>query len=116
MFEKVSFDGFFLRVVFLKLVFDFFFRRLGSAERMQLGSRVFPSVEVSCFVSSRSLSKFSSSSESVLALIVPNSGFVVEGQESDFFELVDEIVEFVVVGSFWNFFSGLVNQMTFEAA
>ena len=114
MFEKMSFDGFFLRVVFLKLVFDFFFRRLGSAERMQLRSRVFPSVEVSCFVFSRSLSVECFGFDR--AEFGLNSGFVVEGQEFDLFELVDKIVEFVVVGSFWNFFSGLVNRMTFEAA
>ena len=103
MFEKMSFDGFFLRVVFLKLVFDFFFRRLGSAKWMQLEDRIFLSMGVSCLVSSSSLSKSSSSSESVLVLNAPNSGFVVESWESDFFELVDEVVEFAATCGFWNF-------------
>ena len=74
MFEKMSYEGFFLRVVFLKLVFDFFFRRLGSAKWIELEDRIFPSMEVSCLVSSSNLSKSSSSSESVLILIAPNSG------------------------------------------
>ena len=63
---------------------------------MQLEGKTFPSVGVSCLVSSINLSKSSSSSESVLVLNASNSGFVVESRESDFFELVDEVVEFVV--------------------
>ena len=58
--ERVA--EFFLRVVLLKLVLDFFFRKLGSATWMQLESVVFPFMEVS-----------SSNSESVLALIASNS-------------------------------------------
>src|SRR6185295_18424548 len=57
MFEKVFFGYFLLRVVFLKLVFDFFFRGLGSAGPMQLAGNVFPSVAVSCLESSSSFSK-----------------------------------------------------------
>ena len=64
---------FFLRVVLLKLVLDFFFRKLGSETRMQLESVVFPFVEVSCLESSSSFSKSSSNSNSVLALIMSNS-------------------------------------------
>ena len=74
MFEKMSSDDFFLRVVFLKPVFDFFFRSLGSAEWKQLESGVFPPMEVSCFASSSSLSKSSSNSVIVLVLITSNSG------------------------------------------
>jgi hypothetical protein len=74
MFEKMSSDGFFLRVVFLKLVFDFFFRSLGLAKWIQPEDETFPSMGVSCLVSSSNLSKSSSSSESVLVLVVPNSG------------------------------------------
>ena len=82
------------------LVFDFFFRRFGSAMWMQLGSMVFLFVEVSCLESSRSFPKSSSNSESVLALIASNSGFIVEVRKSDFFELIDEFVEFLLFGSF----------------
>ena len=74
MFEKISADGFFLREVFLKLVFDFFFRRFGSAKWIWLEDKTFPSEGVSCLVSSSSLSKSSSSSESVLVLSALNSG------------------------------------------
>ena len=69
MFEKVSFDSFFLRVVFLKLVLDFFFRRLGLVTRTELESVVFPLLEVSCLESSSSFFKSSSNLKSVLALI-----------------------------------------------
>ena len=57
-------------------------------------------MEVSCFVSYRSLSKSSSNSESVLVLIASNLGFIVEVRKSDFFELIDEFVEFVAFCSF----------------
>ena len=70
------FDCFLLWVVFLKLVFDFFFRRFCSAEWMQLEDKTFPSVGVSCLVSSSNLSKSSSSSESVLVLNASNSGWI----------------------------------------
>ena len=100
MLEKVFFDYSFLRVVFLKLVFDFFLRRLGSGAWMQLESVVFPLVEVSCLGSSISFSKSSSNSDSVLALIASNSFFVVEVRKSDFFELIDEFVEFRLFCSF----------------
>ena len=76
MFEKMSSDGFFLRVAFLKLVFDFFFRRFGSAKWIRLEDETFPSEGVSCLVSSSSLSKSSSSSESILVLNAPNSGWI----------------------------------------
>ena len=57
-------------------------------------------MEVSCFVSYRSLSKSSSNSESVLVLIASNLGFIVEVRKSDFFELIDEFVEFMAFCSF----------------
>ena len=70
--ERVA--EFFLRVVLLKLVLDFFFRKLGSETRMQLESVVFSFVEVSCLEFSNNPFKSSSNSESVLALIRSNSG------------------------------------------
>ena len=42
-----------------------------------------------------------------------NSGFV---RESDFFELVDEVVEFAAFCGFRNFWSVSVNWVAFEAA
>ena len=114
MFEKMSSDGFLLRVAFLKLVFDFFFRRFGSAKWIRLEDETFPSEGVSCLVSSSSLSKSSSSSESVLVLVSPNSGFAVESWESDFFESIDEIVKFMVTCE--NFRRVLVARSAFEAS
>ena len=70
--ERVA--EFFLRVVLLKLVLDFFFRKLGSETRMQSESVVFPFMEVSFLESSNSSFKSSSNSESVSALIGSNSG------------------------------------------
>ena len=113
MFEKMSSDGFFLRVVFLKLVFDFFFRRLGSTKWIWLGDVIFPSMGISCLVSSSNLSKSSSNSESVLVLVTSNSGFL---RESDFFELVDEVIEFAAFCGFKNFWGVSVNWAAFEAA
>jgi hypothetical protein len=45
-----------------------------------------------------------------------NSDFVVESRDSDFFELVDEVIEFAMVGGFWNFFGSLVDWTAFETA
>ena len=83
---------------------------------MRLEGKAFPSMGVSCLVSSSNLAKSSSSSESVLALNASNSGFVVESRESDFFELVDKVVEFMVSCSFWDFRKILVDRTAFEAA
>ena len=55
--ERVA--EFFLRVVLLKLVLDFFFRKLGSETRMQSESVVFPFMEVSFLESSNSSFKSS---------------------------------------------------------
>ena len=63
--------------------------------RMQLESVVFQLVEVYYLESSNSSFKYSSNSESVLALIASNSGFIVEVRKSDSFELINGFIEFV---------------------
>ena len=74
---------------------------------MQLGgNRVFLTVEVSCLESSSSFG-FDCIEFGL------NSGFV---RESDFFELVDEVVEFAVVCDFRNFWEFLVDWAAFETA
>jgi len=80
----------------LKLILDLFFRKLGSETQMQLESVVFQFVEVYYLESSNSSFKSSSNSESVLALIASNSGFIDEVRNSDFFELINEFVEFAL--------------------